>query len=207
MISTFPSKLPESKNAQEQSKVLPEWETKPEEKTGRWGRCVHFIVCSDREDREIGGCGVDGVCGMCVCVCLWVRVQREECQVALWAQWICHHKKIPIGSAPQGVWQLDRQTERQTADQLIKYFLLVRVCLTVSIGIKLSLRLSLSHTHTFVVFECAALWFFSTWILPLFIHSPVKVSVGCSVMEAVWVYVLAWLVDRAPPLCHFSILL
>lgn len=68
MISTFPSKLPESKNAQEQSKVLPEWETKPEEKTGRWGRCVHFIVCSDREDREIGGCGVDGVCGMCVCV-------------------------------------------------------------------------------------------------------------------------------------------
>lgn len=29
---------------------------------------MHFIVCSDREDREIGGCGVDGVCGMCVCV-------------------------------------------------------------------------------------------------------------------------------------------
>lgn len=23
---------------------------------------MHFIVCSDREDREIGGCGVDGVC-------------------------------------------------------------------------------------------------------------------------------------------------
>lgn len=64
---------------------------------------MHFIVCSDREDSEIGGCGVDGVCVVCVCVSVSERVQREECQVALWAQWICHHKTIPIGSAPQGV--------------------------------------------------------------------------------------------------------
>lgn len=28
---------------------------------------MHFIACSDREDREIGGCGVDG---MCVCLCV-----------------------------------------------------------------------------------------------------------------------------------------
>lgn len=37
-----------------------------------------------------------------VCVCV-LEVWSQECQVALEAQWICHHKTIHIGSALQGV--------------------------------------------------------------------------------------------------------